>query len=290
LFDIQKYLTISRVNVPFPKSESVRALPVSISRGCPFRCSFCYFPNKRYSYRRRSPARACEEIRRLKSAYGVNFIDFSYDDLALMDREQTQALVEEIERCEAKFYWAATCRAGLLDERDRTLIRRMKECGCVGLSYSLESGDAGLLKDIKKGITVEGYLLQTRLLHDVGIKTWSCLVFGYPNETVESIQRTFDVCYEANIYPSVGYLLPLPGTRIYQELVKSRGWDDEDYLLSKISERQDLRLNFTQLPTEVIEDLVRGNLLRLADKLGLEMPADRLVKTGHRVAPRVYPQ
>ena len=59
------------------------------------------------------------------------------------------------------------------------------------------------------------------------------------------------MCFEANIYPSMGYLLPLPSTGMY-EYAKEHGYiTDDDKYLDSITERQDLCVNMTTRLTRV---------------------------------------
>tara|TARA_Y100000310_G_C20500370_1_gene723676 strand:- start:708 stop:992 length:285 start_codon:yes stop_codon:yes gene_type:complete len=73
------------------------------------------------------------------------------------------------------------------------------------------------------------------------------------------------------MYPSVGFLLPLPGTHMYT-YAKRHGLirDDVEYLMST-GDRQDLHVNFTQMEDKEFLDTVREELMWLADKQGLKL-------------------
>ena len=106
------------------------------------------------------------------------------------------------------------------------------------------------------------------------------LVFGYPQETPETIRKTLDFCYDLNIYPSAGFLLPMPSTGMW-DYAKENGYiTDEDEYLTNMTERQDVVLNMTQMSDEVMVKTVSEEMQRINEKLDLKLDPDRLIKTG----------
>jgi anaerobic magnesium-protoporphyrin IX monomethyl ester cyclase len=106
-------------------------------------------------------------------------------------------------------------------------------------------------------------------------------VFGYPIETEETIKETFDQCLDVGIYPSMGFLMPLPYTKMY-EYARKHGFitDEDDYLTNKITERQDICLNMTSMSNERILELVKEYAAKLNKMLELGLSEDRFVRTG----------
>ncbi|MBI4685907.1 MAG: radical SAM protein [Nitrospirae bacterium] len=158
-------------------------------------------------------------------------------------------------------------------------MRRMKEAGCLGMNYSLESADTDILKAMKKNVSVDQFSRQTKLFHKAGIPVGTSLVLGYPQETPESIRKTFDCCIKNRIYPSAGYLLPQPGSDMY-DYAREHGFirDEEEYLL-KMGDRQDLRLNMTSMNDEDFEFHVCDGLKRCNDELKIGLDEENLIKT-----------
>ena len=149
----------------------------------------------------------------------------------------------------------------------------------MGFGYSLESANKDILKAMNKFLVPENFITQKKLFDQAGLITWTSLVFGYPQETKETIKETMDLCYELEIYPSSGYLLPLPGTPIYQYIfAKGLVTNEEDYLLS-LGDRQDLRLNLTNMPAAEFQAEIKKYLQRISDKLNLGLNNDNLLKT-----------
>ena len=161
-------------------------------------------------------------------------------------------------------------------------MMKMKEAGCVNMSYSLESADDMILKAMKKNISVEQFSNQTKLFQRSGIPVGTSIVLGYPQETPETIKKTFECCIENKIYPSAGYLLPQPGSEMY-DYAKERGLigeDEEEYLL-KMGDRQDLLLNLTRMTNEEFESVVHDGLKRCNALLDVGLSEDNLIKTTH---------
>jgi len=255
---------------------------VNSARGCIFSCGFCYHVFRGKKYRARSPQSIVGEIKDLRQKYDVNFINF-YDELTLYSRPQAHQLCDEIIKQNLNdLAYSACARADLLEENDLDLALKLKKAGFHHIGYSLESADPGIIGSMNKKITLSRFKAQTRMLQQAGIFTETSLVIGYPQETPETIQKTFDVCYDVNIYPSSGYLVPQPGTPIYEYAKKvGKIQDEEEYLIQVIGDRQDFRINLTQMTQQEMESLVKNNLLRISKKLKLGLDEERLIKTGH---------
>jgi anaerobic magnesium-protoporphyrin IX monomethyl ester cyclase len=281
LFDMDLYVckAIHDVRKPYPLPiEQIKAFAVNTARGCPFRCSFCYHVFQYAKYRYRSPESIIAEIALLQERYGINYINF-FDELTFFSIKQVEAFIDKLLSSNIRFFWNADIRANLFTEADLPLLRKIKEAGCLSLGYSLESGNPDILKSMNKNLTVENFTAQKRALDKAGITTITSLVMGYPQETLETLKQTFDICYDLDIYPSVGYLLPQPGTPM-MEAARKKGYADnfEDYLF-KLGDRQDLRFNLTNIPDDVLTNAVTTHLQRIAEKMGLGFKREDLIKT-----------
>lgn len=287
LFEIGSYVCESQnyVSEPYPMpKEEIKAFAVNTARGCIYKCTFCYHVFRDNKYRFRSLASVVKEIKELKRLYGINYINF-WDELTFFAKKQAEVFVDELLKEDLGMFWTASCRADLFkDEEDGKLARKFKESGCVGLGYSLESANENILKSMNKFLKKGDFIRQKKILDKEGIVTWTSLVFGYPQETEETLKETMELCYVNDIYPSVGYLLPQPGTPMYQyALEKGLIQDEEEYLLN-LGDRQDLRINLTKIPAERFQCLIKDYLRKIKDKLALNIKEEQLIKTGHYMA------
>ncbi len=282
LFDVKHYIQKAMQDVPEPYAipkQEIRAFYINTARGCPFRCTFCYHVFQYTNYRHRTAESIVCEVATLQERYGVNYINF-FDELTFHNRQQVERFANAVLARPIRFYWIADIRSDLFTDGDMELLKQLKRTGCQGLGYSLESGSADILRAMGKRLTMEDFKRQKRVLDAAGIRTYTSLVIGYPQETLETLRQTFDVCYELNIYPSVGYLLPQPGTPMF-EVAKQKGLarDIEQFLMG-MGDRQDLRFNLTAIPDQTLIAEVNRHLKRISDKLGLGLSGANLIKTG----------
>ncbi len=280
LFDMDKYIPfMSRgIGRPYPV-EPLRAFVINTARGCINRCTFCYQVFRNEKYRRRSMEMIMRDVKHVIDKYDINYIDFA-DDLTFFNKKVLDEFLDWKEKLNLNFYWEGIIRGNLFTgEEDLPLLQRLKENGCWLLLYSLESSSPEILKAMNKHVNLDQFRKQTAIIKKAGIHVATSLVVGYPQETVETIKDTFDVCISSGINPSTGYLLPQPGTEIY-DWAKQQGYIDnvEEYLLA-LGDRQDLRLNMTSMPDDVLVQTVEDNVRRCNKALGVESITDSLLKT-----------
>lgn len=283
-FDVESYIKKgSQAALDIGTKEEIRAMPIVTARGCVFRCTFCHFVFVDDPYRYRSPADIVTELRRNIELYNINYF-FFWDDLSFASLNQVERLADAILESGLKFHWSAAVRTDLFGnpkhsyEKRLRLAKKCKEAGCVGMGFSLESGNQEILDMMDKHVKVEYFQAQTEMLAKVGIISQTSVVFGYPQETRETIKETFDMCAQANVYPSIGFLLPLPKTPMY-EYAKEHGFiDDDDQFLDSITERQDICINLTKIPEEDVMNIILEEAEILQGKLDLELKG--AIKTG----------
>lgn len=284
VFEISTYLARSHHHIlrsdklPHPQEQMV-SMPVTTARGCPFTCTFCYHAFQGTKYRHRSAASIATEMIALRDRYGVNFINF-WDELSFSHPKQADQLATELLERQANLHFVASCRADLFREEHYPIAQKLRKAGCIALNYALENADDEILEHMNKKCDSRDFILQSHMLHEVGIDCTTSLVFGYPQETKETIRKTFVVLDKARIYPSVGYLEPMPGTPMYEE-AKTLGviTDDENYLL-KMGDRQDLRVNLTTMSNDDLQETVRAELVVLNKSLKTGLDESQLIKTG----------
>ena len=176
-----------------------------------------------------------------------------WDDLSFASLPQAERFADAIIESGLKFFWSAAVRVDLFGNPKHDFGRRLlvaekfKEAGCLSLGFSLESANKEILEMMNKKIEAQYFLNQVEVLNQVGITSMISVVFGYPIETRDTINETFDMCKSAGIYPSMGYLLPLPSTGMYDYALKNGYITNEDKYLDLITERQDLCLNMTKM-------------------------------------------
>ena len=284
IFNVEEFIRGQQyaVNDPLPMDRGlIRSFPINASRGCVSRCTFCYhcFIGTRFRYK--TAETIVEEMKLLKTKYDINYF-MLWDDLTFFSRKQARNFTEALLKEKLQINWVGTIRGNLFQQAgDLDLLKRMRDSGCLDLGYSLESASEEILAAMKKNLSLDQFRKQKMLLDKAEIASSTSIVLGYPQETVETIAKTYQFCLDLGIYPSSGFLLPQPETPIY-EWARREGLikDEEEYLL-RMGDRQDLRINLTQMTDEEFLGSVNYWLRRLNKEMALGLRDDELVKTMH---------
>src|SRR6202030_1062295 len=88
--------------------------------------------------------------------------------------------------------WSCTSRV----TTDYDTLKAMKDGGCRLLIVGFESGDPQILKNIKKGATIEMGRTFVQNCKKVGIRVHGDFIIGLPGETKETIEKTIDYAKE----------------------------------------------------------------------------------------------
>lgn len=283
LFDMSVYLEKSRWHVDNPELvgiplDKIVSMPVVTARGCPYRCTFCYHAFQEKKYRYRSPENIIAEILAHKSKYGANFIQF-WDELSFFHARQARRLLELFIDRKVNIAWYGSARSELISKDDFELALLFRKAGCKGLGFSLENGNESILASMNKQNTPQDFVVQARMLQAAGVPTFTSVVFGYPQESPQTIAETFEVLRDARIYPSVGFLQPMPGTPMFAAAVAEGHINDVEAYLMRMGDRQDLRINLTQMSEGKMMGLIETHLRSLNAELELDLPAQDLIRT-----------
>lgn len=276
IFELEKYDKYAEINVNSFHANYVLAYPLNSARGCPFNCTFCYHVFKNEKYRKYSEDAITGEIKRLHDKYNCNYVSF-WDELTFKNTKSVEMLVEKLGKLDFEIGWDAPVRGNLFKAEDVELIKEMKNSGCDNISFSLENASAEILKAINKKLDVSQFIEQAKTLKKGGVVPLTSVIFGYPQETRESIAFTLKVCEECGIFPSVGFLLPLPGTPIYNWAKENKFITDELEYLERVGDRQDFHINLTKMSDQELLDVVETGLRDLAKRQGLKL--DSVFKT-----------
>lgn len=217
LIDLEKYIKIGLFSNPFPKKERIEQ--VLTSRGCAYRCDFCTTPMVWGTYRRRDASNILQEIIQLKENYGVEEIQFRDDNLTI-DKENALILFKAM-----KPIGLAWCSGAMIQALDEEMVRAMAESGCYKLTLSPESGSERVLKELmRKPLQLRRVKPAIDICHKYGISVHSDFIVGYPGETRNEIDRTFEFArYILTDSASFFMAGPNPGSPLYDRAVK-RGW------------------------------------------------------------------
>ncbi|MBI4244276.1 MAG: radical SAM protein [Planctomycetes bacterium] len=249
--------------------NNVLTMNVVATRGCPYKCTYCYHDFMGRGYRHRSPQDIVKEIRILNERYGVEYIQFMDDEFCLKKSFVYDFCKEIKAEFNRRITWGCSGRVNLMTE---DLIATMRDAGCVLIGYGIESGSQRMLDVIKKGVTVEQSKEAVRLTKKyLGWADCSFMI-GAPGENEDTIQETIDFCKELDLTPEVIFFMtPYPGTELYQSAVRQgKIIDEEQYMLNLGEQGEKIKVNFTdmsdeelyEIQTEMIAELGAWNKLK----------------------------
>jgi hopanoid biosynthesis associated radical SAM protein HpnJ len=208
-------LVIENYNVPFLLHPYVAFYT---SRGCPAFCTFCLWPQtlSGHTWRVRSAENIAQEIRQALKMFPQVKEFFFDDDSFNIRKERVLELCTKFKPM--GFRWSCTARV----HSDYETLKAMAEAGARLLIVGLESGDPQILKNIKKGTTVETARRFVKNCKELGIAVHGDFIIGLPGETKETIQRTIDFAKELDtetIQVSIAHAYP--GTELYDYAVRN---------------------------------------------------------------------
>jgi hopanoid biosynthesis associated radical SAM protein HpnJ len=219
-------LKFRNYNVPFLLNPYVSFYT---TRGCPALCTFCLWPQAHSGHRWR--VRSCDDVANecrwaLENFSGLKEIFFD-DDTFNYQKGRTLQLCNKLK--ELKFTWSSTSRV----TTDYETLKAMKDAGCRLVIVGYESGDPQILKNIKKGATIDMAERFTANCKKLGIVIHGDFIVGLPGETRETIRKTIDFAKRLDvetIQVSLGHAFP--GTEFYDyaknnALVTIDGMTDE---------------------------------------------------------------
>jgi len=178
-------------------------------RGCPGLCTYCADPvAKGRTVRMRPPEAVADEVEELLSQ-GIDHLHTCDSEFNVPETHAADVCREIVRRgLGERLRWYAYCSPALFSA---DLARVMRRAGCVGINFGVDSGDAGMLRRLRRDFGPRDILNAARWCHAEGIVTMFDLLLGSPGETTDSIVRTIALMREAET-EQVGVAI---GVRIY---------------------------------------------------------------------------
>jgi len=254
------------------------------TRGCTHRCTYCFQPLR--GIRRRSPQSLFEEIRLLREKHKIRFFTF-LDSYFLADKKFLNEFCTLIKKLEIR--WACNER---LDHVDEEALSKMKESGCIRISYGIESYNQQLLDEMCKGTKLKQIERGLEISQKSKIKQiCGSFIVGFFQESEETMRRNIEFAKRWKMASYCFYLTPFPGTRLYSEAIK-RGFirDEKKYFEEHIGRGDEFQsvsnrfyLNMSPLTDEQLingyesfakELKVDGSLLfKVKESIKIAMPS-----------------
>ena len=201
-------------------------------RGCPYLCTFCSWTQTLMGrkYRVRSISNVLDELEWIQKNLPEVKEVFFEDDTFTINKKRVLEFCKEYRERGLDITWACNARADLNYET----MKEMKKANCRLLIVGYESGSDEILRNIKKGITVEQIRRFAKDARKAGLLVHGDFIIGLPGETKETIELTRKLIKETKPdILQVSVASPFPGTEFY-EWCKENGYllinDPNEYL------------------------------------------------------------
>jgi hopanoid biosynthesis associated radical SAM protein HpnJ len=242
-------LDVKRYNVPFLLYPYVS---LYTTRGCPAQCTFCLWPQtlSGHPWRKRSTDDVAREMAKAKE-YWPGVKEFFFDDDTFnIQKARTVELCSKLKPL--NLTWSCTSRV----TTDYETLKAMKDAGCRLLIVGYESGDQQILKNIKKGATIERARQFTKDCHKLGLVVHGDFILGLPGETRETIRNTIDFAKELDVETiQVSVAHAYPGTELYDYAMKG-GFMVADTKMVDEGGHQMAHIQYPGLPADEIMESV----------------------------------
>jgi radical SAM superfamily enzyme YgiQ (UPF0313 family) len=194
------------------KTDTIMAMPVQVSRGCPYRCEFCIVGNMlgaRHRYREIDNVIA--EIKALPKRQ----LTFADDNLTA-DKKYAHELMERLRPL--KISWM--CQASLDLCEDEALLAKMAQAGCTSILIGIESLDAASLQEAGKHQNkIEKFERGIKTIHDHGIHVIGSFIVGFDSDRLDAFDKIFAFTVKNAItMVTLNVLTAYPGSRLYERM------------------------------------------------------------------------
>jgi len=222
LVDFDKYASIDF------SGNFERSVSFETSRGCPWRCGFCYI-NSFYESKWNvfEPEVVVERITELVKKYNVKSVYFTDDEMAI-DTKRFEKIVDGLLEANLDISWGT--QGIRIDTMERImknhpdLLDKMYRSGNKQIEIGLESGSERILKLIQKDLTrekMEKIIIKlNEFIKEKPIAIKYNLMGGFPTETREELEETIQwaehLTTTSNAHVLFNIFCPFPGTPLYE--------------------------------------------------------------------------
>jgi len=153
------------------------------------------------------------------------------DELVLLNKKRAIDISEMMRR--HNMPWGCQGRINIVDEE---ILQHLQRSRCKYVGYGVESYTQKILDKMKKKIRVEQILPVIELTQKYKIHPMIQYMYGFPGESDESIENTYQFFKQID-QPFIGMVTtPLPGSFLYNDvLARNLISDEEDYLMKLTS-------------------------------------------------------
>jgi len=207
-------------------SQFLQNYQIQLSRGCPYRCSFC---NINLVAGRKVRARDLEicidQIKRAKSKYTNLHTITITDDCPSFNKERFKKFLKMLsEKVKLISLSIDNVRADLIDDE---MLKLYVAIGGKNICLGVESGDNDVFEMVNKGESLQRIKEAAELIHKFKIQLGLCFVIGLPGDTM--VKHRSSILFANELQPDYIFwnmCTPWPGTKIHNWFEKNGKIED----------------------------------------------------------------
>ena len=212
----QEKYTLSFATPKFRKTG--KYVSIMMTRGCPFKCTFCgesndvKYPGLKVPVRFRTPENIVAEIEHHYKTHNVRHFFFMDSNITL-NRNHARKLCNLLIEKNMPVTFEGWTRANLINDEMMGLLAK---AGVIRMSFGIESGDPEIMKIIKKEVEHKDIRNAFMLLGKYGIEPACSAMLGNPGETKKTVRRTIEFINSIPqiLYSNFSISNPYPGTEM----------------------------------------------------------------------------
>jgi radical SAM superfamily enzyme YgiQ (UPF0313 family) len=226
-----------------------RYLPLSLSRGCPYRCTYCHQMHGK-QFRANSAEYALHLVDRATAQYGVHHFDV-IDDIFNLDPKRLKAICEGfIARPDIHYTLPNGIRADRLDGEQ---VRLMSRAGLEYVAIAVETASPRLQKMIRKNLQLDKVRKVIEQFARQRVMTSGFFMVGFPTETEQEMRMTIDFALKSSLHNVLFFVVsPFEGTELYEQVRRQTRQQarqlagDSGFDLKRVYLRQ--KVNLSKIP------------------------------------------
>jgi len=196
------------------------SIPIEVGRGCPFACAFCSSSVLwKRKFRVKSVDRIMREMKFIIDSYQIKMFYFRHDQI-IMDKVWLKELCRNLKNLDDNVLWQCSAR---IDTVNKELLEMMKDCGCTGIEFGIESLSEHIQNQVNKKLKKDTIIKNLNIVIHTGINPVLFFMCGFPDETNEDLAETLDgilqilFSCEQTTFFQLRSLQPFPNTAVREE-------------------------------------------------------------------------
>jgi MoaA/NifB/PqqE/SkfB family radical SAM enzyme len=186
---------------------------VQASRGCPLNCTMCpYALLEGDTWRSNDIDRVVSEVEYLNRTFGIYRVRFRDPNFGFK-RKYALDLAEALIARGVKL--AATIESSV-EVFDEETLRALRRAGVDTITTGVETNDDACMQSIGQTIRINDKLRKrVALCHDLGFRVYGTYCLGTPEETWDTVEKTWRFARELDVESTFTVMTPFPGTAMY---------------------------------------------------------------------------